>query len=186
MSFASGLSLLRKATQRAMIVIQCPICPSRLVWAMQNAQVLNTLLVSIAEAYQRLVASIEKEAQEAESLNESKAMWFGEAYAENLNLNLDSEKDALPSFVLSLSPPEWQKLTKQAVKAELHGAPHSLSTPFLTALKFMEERQLNWHASPLKTNPTCQAPHISHGSEPLCVTLVRQARGIVSQLSLDD
>jgi hypothetical protein len=172
LSFTSGLLLLRGAAQKAMTVLRCHICPTKLVWGMQNAQLLNTLILSLAEAYQGIVSAIDTEAQRAES----KTVWFGD-------VEPGSESGSL---TLTLSPAEWRKFSKRAVKAEIYGVPHSSSTSFFGVLQAMEDRQIGWHASMPPLNFRCQAPGVPHHGEPVCVMLVRQARGIITRLPLDE
>ncbi|KAF7561908.1 hypothetical protein G7046_g2208 [Stylonectria norvegica] len=183
--FASGLSLLRDITARAVTIIQCPTCPSRFVWAMQNAQVLNTLIMSTAEAYQRVFQSVEAEARRAESLNETKALWFGETQATDSALGVEDRAHGPLSFALSLSPSEWQQLAKKAMKSEIIGAAHSSSTPFLTMLQLLEDRQLKWHSGISPASVRCHAHNHVGDKEPMCVLLVRQAREMVTQLPFD-
>ncbi|KAJ4162874.1 hypothetical protein NW754_014292 [Fusarium falciforme] len=45
---------------------------------MQNAQLLNTLIISIAEGYKKIVKSVEDEAQRAQEGNESKLLFIGD------------------------------------------------------------------------------------------------------------
>ena len=182
--FAAALSSLRDATQKAMTVLQCSICPSRLVWAMQNAQLLNTLILSIAGSYQRAVGSLELETARAESLNETKSIWFGEVRQNGTENGTGTDQH--PSFTISLSPSEWQKLSKKAAKDEIYGAPHTSSTSFWSVLQAMENRQIEWHSICPPANLACQAPGLPHHGEPLCVMLVRQAKGVITRLPLDD
>lgn len=186
LSFTSGLLLLRGSAQKAMTVLRCSICPSRLVWGMQNAQLLNTLILSLAEAYQGIVSSIDAEAQRAESLNETKALWFGEAQPNGMASENGTGIGHGDSLTLTLSLTEWQRLSRKAVKAEIYGAPHLSSTSFFSLLQAMEDRQIGWHASMPPINFRCQAPGLPHHGEPVCVMLVRQARGIITRLCLDE
>ncbi|CAM1503252.1 Fc.00g080280.m01.CDS01 [Cosmosporella sp. VM-42] len=182
MSFAVGLSLLRSATLKAVTVVQCPVCPVKFVWAMQNAQLLNTLILSIAESYQRMVKFIDDEVVRAERTNEQKTLWFGEPQT---GLSPENGPGA-PSFTLSLSPSEWRTLTKKAVKGEIYGDATLSSASFMSMLQLMEARQLKWHSDGPPVNLHCKAPGEEHDGEPMCVMLVRQARGVVSRLPLDD
>lgn len=185
-SFMTGLSLLRDTVQKATTVLDCQTCPSRMVWAMQNAQLLNTLILSIAEAYHRIVSSIESETHRAESMNESKALWFGEVQSNGLGNENGAGLNGAPSFTLNLSPSEWQKLSKKAVKAEIYGTPQSSTKPFFSLLQSMEDRQFGWHSTMPPVNFRCQAPGMRHDGEPLCVMLVRQARALITRLPLED
>ncbi|KAI7591683.1 hypothetical protein KC346_g16254, partial [Hortaea werneckii] len=59
-SFPHTLVPLRKAMQTATSILTCPICPQRFLSAMQNTQLLGTLLVCIAERFRGVVEGIDK------------------------------------------------------------------------------------------------------------------------------
>ncbi|KAL6414479.1 hypothetical protein AUP68_01008 [Ilyonectria robusta] len=184
--FTSGLAQLRTVTGRAATILECQICPSEFVWAMQNSQLLNTLLVSIAETYRRLVTFIEEEAQRATNNNESKTFFISETQPGNPEMEMRDGSYIPPSFPLSLSPEKWKLLAKEAVKADVFGSPHSTFTSFANLLQLMEDRQLGWHSGAL---PSCISVghHLHHHApdkEPMCVMLVRHTKSLINQLSL--
>ncbi|KAH7143716.1 hypothetical protein EDB81DRAFT_503101 [Dactylonectria macrodidyma] len=185
--FTAGLVQLRTVTARALAILQCPICPGEFVWAMQNSQLLNTLLVSIAETYRRLIEFIEEEAQRATDNNESKTFFISETQPGNPDLEMRDGSYIPPSFALSLSPAKWESLAKEAIKVDVFGSPHSSLTSFLDVLQLMEERQLGWHSGAL---PSCvrvgvNHHHHPHNKEPTCVMMVRHTKAIVNGFSLN-
>ncbi|KAI7081815.1 hypothetical protein KC356_g8852 [Hortaea werneckii] len=60
-SFPHTLLPLRTAMQTATTILTCPICPQRFLSAMQNTQLLGTLLVCIAEKFRGVVEGIDGE-----------------------------------------------------------------------------------------------------------------------------
>ncbi|KAF4458468.1 hypothetical protein FALBO_14794 [Fusarium albosuccineum] len=187
MQFAARLSLLRHLTGTAAGIIQCQVCPTKFLWAMQNAQLLNTLLISIAEEYKKIVKAVEDETHRAQEAKESKLLFISEG------ANLDqppTDTNALPDpsgLPLSLDPLDWQNIAKRAIKSELFGSPHSLSTSFTHMLQLMEERQEGWHSGtlPVTKGIGCRLPHQMKDKDPHCVSIVKHTRGMVSHLLQD-
>ncbi|KAH7159714.1 hypothetical protein B0J13DRAFT_111455 [Dactylonectria estremocensis] len=185
--FTTGLVQLRTVTARALAILQCPICPGEFVWAMQNSQLLNTLLVSIAETYRRLIEFIEQEAERATSNNESKVFFISETQPGDPGMEMRDGSHIPPSFSLALNPARWESLVKEAVKADVFGSPHSSLTSFSDVLQLMEERQLGWHSGAL---PSCVRVGVNHHNhppdkEPTCVMMVRHTKAIINGFSLD-
>ncbi|KAM5362223.1 hypothetical protein ACJZ2D_012663 [Fusarium nematophilum] len=193
--FTARLSLLRHLTSTAAGIIQCQVCPTKFLWAMQNAQLLNTLIISIAEGYKKIVKSVEDETQRAREANESKLLFISEGGDSNRHDEANSSSGSGsgntshdPSgFPLTLDPLDWQGIAKKAIKAEIFGSPHSMSTSFTTMLQLMEERQQGWHsgALPVTAGIGCRMPHQMKDKDPHCVSLVKHTRGMVSHLLLD-
>ncbi|KAM0435836.1 hypothetical protein ACHAPT_002727 [Fusarium lateritium] len=183
--FAARLSLLRDLTANASGIIQCQVCPTKFLWAMQNAQLLNTLIISIAEGYKKIVKSVEDETQRAQEGNESKILFISEG--EKYEQSSQNGNTHGPGFPLSLDPLDWQSIAKKAIKAELFGTTHSISPSFTTMLQLMEDRQQGWHSGslPVSKGIACRLPHQMQDKEPHCVSLVKHTRGMVSQLLTD-
>ncbi|KAF4451625.1 hypothetical protein F53441_5481 [Fusarium austroafricanum] len=76
--FTARLSVLRHLTTSAATIIQCTVCPTKFLWAMQNAQLLNTLIISLAEGYKKIVKSVEEETKRAQDAKESKQLYIAE------------------------------------------------------------------------------------------------------------
>ncbi|RMJ13147.1 hypothetical protein CDV36_007195 [Fusarium kuroshium] len=187
LAFAARLSLLRDLTANASSIIQCQVCPTKFLWAMQNAQLLNTLIISIAEGYKKIVKSVEDETQRAQEGNESKLLFIsdGEKYEQTSQNGNPSYGQS--GFPLSLDPLDWQNIAKKAIKAELFGTKHSISPSFTTMLQHMEDRQQGWHSGslPVTSGIGHRLPHQMKDKEPHCVSLVKHTRGMVSQLLAD-
>lgn len=155
---------------------------------MQNAQLLSTLIISIAEGYKKIVKSVEDETQRAQEGDESKLLFIadGEKH-EQASQNGSNASYGQSGFPLSLDPLDWQNIAKRAIKAELFGAKHSISPSFMTMLQLMEDRQQGWHSGslPVTSGIACRLPHQMKDKEPHCVSLVKHTRGMVSQLLAD-
>jgi hypothetical protein len=62
-SFPTALQPIREAMSTASQVISCPVCPTRFITGLQNVQLLNALLMSLAERFSRILTSISNEAE---------------------------------------------------------------------------------------------------------------------------
>ncbi|KAJ4120101.1 hypothetical protein NW768_010384 [Fusarium equiseti] len=178
--FTSRLSVLRHLTTTAAGIIQCQICPTKFLWAMQNAQLLNTLIVSLAEGYKKIVKFVEEETIRAQEANEAKVL----CVAENQNFE-PSENTS--GFQMSLEPEDWQIIANKAIKAEVFGTKYSSSTTFVAMLQLMEDRQNAWHSGHAHIPPGIgnRMPHQMHEKEPHCVSVVKHTRDMISQLLSD-
>jgi hypothetical protein len=61
--FPTALHPIREAMSTASQVISCQICPTRFITGLQNVQLLNALLMSLAERFSRILTSISAEAE---------------------------------------------------------------------------------------------------------------------------
>ncbi|KAJ4265098.1 hypothetical protein NW762_005344 [Fusarium torreyae] len=183
--FTARLSVLRHLTTTAAGIIQCQVCPTKFLWAMQNAQLLNTLIISIADGYKKIVKSVEDETKRAQEANESKLLYI----TEGVKLDTTSQNAGLDPMVfpLSLQPADWQNISNKAIKAELFGTAHSTAMSFITMLQLMEDRQHMWHSGQAHVPPGIgtRLPHQMHEKEPHCVSVVKHTKDMISHLLLD-
>ncbi|EKJ74964.1 hypothetical protein FPSE_04856 [Fusarium pseudograminearum CS3096] len=165
--FTSRLSVLRHLTTTAGGIIQCQICPTKFLWAMQNAQLLNTLIISLGEGYKKIVKSVEDETIQAAEAKEAKIVSITE-----------DQQPGTPGFQMSLDPEDWQNIANKAIKAELFGTKHSTTTSFVEMLQWMEDRQNAWHSGHTHLPPGIgtRMHHQMHEKEPHCVSVVKHTR----------
>ncbi|KAH6894583.1 hypothetical protein B0T10DRAFT_456813 [Thelonectria olida] len=181
--FSSGLTRLRSVTSRALAILQCNVCPTDFVWAMQNSQLLNTLLVSIAETYRTLVESITEEARRAAQNNETKTLFINESQPGVIDGSF-----ATPSLHVNLTPKQWELVVKSAVKDDIFGTSNSTLGSFANLLQAMEDRQIGWHSGLLGScirDDHHHAHRHSTDKEPMCVMLVRHTKAIINRLELN-
>jgi hypothetical protein len=154
---------------------------------MQNSQLLNTLLVSIAETYRSLVESITEEARRAAQNNETKTIFINESQPGLSDLGAMDGSFGAPSLRVSLTPQQWEAMVKNAVKDDIFGTANSTSGSFAGLLQAMEDRQIGWHSGLLGTcirDDHHHAHRHSTDKEPMCVMLVRHTKAIIDRLEL--
>jgi hypothetical protein len=171
LSFPSGLPFLRKTVSTASQIAHCQICPTSHLSAMQNIQLLGTLLMSVGQQYGVILESIDKEAKASKEQNELKRLQFSE-------VGVDCCTEA-PSYSLELNPSEWADLAKKAVKAEVYGN-GTHEGCLWSVLNYLEQRQAQWHAVP----PHQDCPHQYHQSEeePFCIKILHKAKESIEAL----
>lgn len=150
---------------------------------MQNAQLLNTLIISLAEGYKKIVKFVEEETIRSQEASETKSLFITEGQSLNATLRGDS---AL-GFQMSLDPEDWQNVANKAIKAELFGTKYSTTTSFVAMLQSMENRQNAWHSGHSHVPPGIgtRLPHQMHDKEPHCVSVVKHTRDMISHLLSD-
>ncbi|KAI8716734.1 hypothetical protein NCS52_00967700 [Fusarium sp. LHS14.1] len=169
-SFPSGLYLLRKIIATATQMAHCQNCPTRYLYAMQNVQLLGTLIMSIANQYGAILESIDTEARASD---QSKLLRFG--------LGLSSP-DVASDLSIEASPSEWRALANRAVRSEVYGG-SSKSDCFWALLDVLEKRQIMWHTVPPSPDfPTMCPPEM----QPLCIRLILEARRVLGTLRFYD
>lgn len=155
--FPTALHPLREAMSTASQAIACPVCPTLFITGLQNVQLLNALLMSLAERFSRVLASINNEANSLE-LHNSTVSTPSELKTKTFRLADLSTPGHLHSggphcaaaFSLSFTPAEWRSMAKKVVRAEVHGpADGSECCPYLLGLiTQMEQRQERTHRAP--------------------------------------
>jgi hypothetical protein len=141
---------------------------------MQNAQLLNTLIVSLAEGYKKIVKFVEHETIRAQEANEDKSLVIAEG-----------QQPDMPGFQMNLDPEDWQSIANKAIKAELFGMKQT--TSFVGMLQLMEDRQNAWHSGHTHVAPGIgtRMPHQMHEKEPHCVSVVKHTRDMICHLLSD-
>ncbi|KAK5168325.1 uncharacterized protein LTR77_006894 [Saxophila tyrrhenica] len=168
--FPFALHPLRSAMQTAADVLACEHCPQRFISAIQNTQLIGTLLMSLAERYGKVLSAISSEAERAEREGEKKKFRLADLNTANGHLHTNGIGCAA-AFNLELEADEWRSLAKKVVRAEVCGAddggemnplsesnemngtgggdPHSHCPSFLGIISKMERRQEFWHNKPM-------------------------------------
>ncbi|KAF5685593.1 nonribosomal peptide synthetase [Fusarium circinatum] len=171
LSFPSGLPFLRKTISTASQIVHCQICPTSHLSAMQNIQLLGTLLMSVGQQYGVILESIDKEAEISMEKNELKRLQFSE-----VGVGYSTEAT---SYSLELGPAEWADLATKAVKAEVYGNGRE-DECLWGVLNYLEKRQAHWHAVPQHQD----CPHQTHQAEeePFCIKILHKAKESIETL----
>lgn len=149
--FPFALHPLREAMQTASEVLSCEQCPQRFITAIQNTQLIGTLLMSIAERFSKVLESITSESLRADQANETKKFRLADLNTSTSHLHTGGLGCAA-AFSIDLSPSEWRSMTKKVVRAEVHGPSdgNNCCVYFLALTKQMAERQNKWHQPEMK------------------------------------
>ncbi|KAL1306650.1 hypothetical protein AAFC00_005325 [Neodothiora populina] len=182
-TFPPSLHLLRTATATGWDVLHCGQCPILYLSAMQNIQLLGLLIVSLAERYDKLLKSIDDETERCDAANEMKTFRVGDTSLATAHMHT-GQLDCPASFLIELQSSEWRTMVKKVIRADVHGSNGEGSLALLNLIDKMEERQHGWHvAHPVRDAPPCERP--SAGEQPMCLTLVREAKRIIRSLDFD-
>ena len=161
-SFPQTLTPLRTAMQTATTTLTCPICPQKFLSAMQNTQLLGTLLVCIAERFRGVVEGIEEEGKGKEGKGEEWRAWakgvvWGEIYGKKKKKEKEGcEKGGVEDGGEAAGEEEEDpSLRPSASTSSSSSAPFATTTTttnsppihFLALTKAMYDRQLAWHSS---------------------------------------
>jgi hypothetical protein len=156
--FPTSLHPLREAMSTASQAITCPVCPTLFITGLQNVQLLNALLMSLAERFSRILASINAEANDLQVYNskvsspqELKTKTFRMADLSTPGHLHSGGPGCAAAFELSFTPAEWRSMAKKVVRAEVYGPADGSDecSPFLLGLiTQMEERQERVHRAP--------------------------------------
>lgn len=186
-TFPFALHPLREAMSTASEVLSCDQCPTRFISAIQNTQLVGTLLVSIAERFSKILTSITNEATRAEEANETKKFRLADLNTSTLHLHTGGIGCAA-AFHIDLSPQEWRSMTKKVVRNEVYGpSDGNTCCPFFLGIaQQMQDRQEYYHTKPLpddfpkdpKTGIPMGGRHIPK-EEHLCLKMVGYARKLV-------
>jgi hypothetical protein len=167
-SFPTALHPLREAMSIATQVLSCTTCPTRFITGLQNVQLLNALLMSLAERFSRVLTSITNEATSLEQHNasaspsEQKSKLFRLADLSTPGHLHTGGLGCAAAFSLSFTPAEWRSMAKKVVRAEVHGPSDGTNccAYLLGLITAMEKRQDQWHKMP----PPTDFPKDSNGN----------------------
>ena len=136
--------------QTATAVIACPSCPQRFISAIQNTQLVGTLLISIAERFGKTLQSITTEAIRTDLAHETKKFRLADLNTSTSHLHTGGIGCAA-AFSVNLTPSEWRGIAKKVVRAEVHGPSEGnhCCPWFLELVGQMEKRQEYWHDKPV-------------------------------------
>ncbi|KAF5561981.1 hypothetical protein FPHYL_5921 [Fusarium phyllophilum] len=171
LSFPSGLPFLRKTISTARQIAHCQICPASHLSAMQNIQLLGTLLMSVGQQYGVILESIDKEAEASKEKNELKRLQFSE-----VGVGYSAEASG---YTLEFSPTDWADLAKKAVKAEVYGNGREEECLW-SVLNYLEQRQTQWHAVP--PHQDCPHQYPQSEEEPFCIKILHKAKESIEAL----
>jgi hypothetical protein len=179
LTFPSGLQPLRKAIATATEMAHCQVCPGNYLFAMQNIQLIGTLVMSIVKQYDVILQSIDEEGGPLDQPPQSKHLHFRDAEKETIG---GSTKDDSLDYPIEVSPAQWTTLAKKVVKNEVYGrggSQHSL----WALLIFLEQRQVKWHAVPPKRD--CRHNH-QPDDEPFCIKIIWKSKELLEALNFQD
>lgn len=159
-SFPTALYPLREAMSVASQVLSCTTCPIRFITGLQNVQLLNAVLMSLAERFSRVLTSITTEATSLEQHNasaapsEQKSKLFRLADPSTPGHLHTGGLGCAAAFSLSFTPAEWRSMAKKVVRAEVHGPSDGTNccAYLLGLITAMEKRQDQWHKMPPPTD----------------------------------
>ncbi|RMZ00252.1 hypothetical protein D0862_06820 [Hortaea werneckii] len=171
-SFPHTLLPLRTAMQTATSILTCPVCPEKFLSAVQNTQLLGTLLVCIAERFRGVVEGIEaeegREGKGGEWRGWAKGVVWGEVYGRGRGrrggggggmkgvVGDDGETDeegeeegdrALRSSTSTSSSSSSSSCSTFAPSITATTTTEPPPIHFLALTKAMYDRQLAWHSS---------------------------------------
>ena len=145
--FPSSLVVLRGALKVAEEVLACRICPERFLSAVQNTQVVGTLIVSCAERFSRVLEGIEQAARRAGDGGPGTRVRVG-------GTGMGMGKEGGEGVEVLVSPEEWRTLAKRALRVEVLGTPAlesgvddleiSSKLSLIGVIEQMEKRQMGY------------------------------------------
>ncbi|KAI0834755.1 hypothetical protein F5Y06DRAFT_151311 [Hypoxylon sp. FL0890] len=180
------LALLRNSIETATGILNCEYYPLRYFSVIQNATLLGILCVCLAECYARILRWIDNEARRASSTGERKRLRIHGKDVDANNYIQPAKQNALPSFLIEVSPGDWKNLMRNAVRAEVFGVEGHKDNGFISFMDRLEERQRRWHQEP--PAPDCPATYRSSCESsdqlPTCLVIIGDARSFVDFLDL--
>ncbi|KXL48080.1 hypothetical protein M433DRAFT_63440 [Acidomyces richmondensis BFW] len=185
-AFPFALHPLREAMQTSSEVLRCEQCPRRFITAIQNTQLIGTLLMSIAERFGRVIESINNESIRANLANETKKFRLADLNTSTSHLHTGGIGCAA-AFSIDLSPAEWRAMAKKVVRAEVHGPSdgNTCCTYLMGLTKQMEDRQEKWMGAPIPHDFPLDSSGVPIGGkhipreDHLCLKLVAYCRKII-------
>ena len=144
-TFPFALHPLREAMQTAADVLSCNECPKRFISAIQNTQLIGTLLMSIAERFGKILQAISAEAVRAENAGEEKKFRLADLNTSTSHLHTNGIGCAA-AFSITIPPSEWRSIAKKVVRAEVYGPSdgNNCCPFFMGLLQRMEGRHQYW------------------------------------------
>lgn len=179
LTFPSGLQQLRKAITTATEMAHCQVCPGNNLFAMQNIQLLVTLVMSIVKQYDVILQSIDEEGGSLDQQPRTKHLHFKVAEDE---ITDTPTTDGSLDYPIEVSPAQWTILAKRVVKNEVYGRDGSHNSLW-ALLIFLEQRQLKWHAVPPKRD--CRHNH-QPDDEPFCIKFIWKSKELLAALKFED
>ncbi|KAF2222948.1 hypothetical protein BDZ85DRAFT_281988 [Elsinoe ampelina] len=190
-TFPGSLHKLRQSISCAWNVLHCPLCPLTYLTGFQNVQLLGMFTVSVAERYSKVLAAIDKEAEDAIAEGRTKSFRMGDLQMGTSHLHSSDPKLCMAHMCLDLDPRQWRQLVRRVVKGEIMGTAQHCCPSFMTLIDGMITRQENWH----KIGPPADYPR-PFTEEELemiknpktmkgCLTMVFEAKKIIEHMTFD-
>jgi hypothetical protein len=187
-TFPFALHPLREAMQTAFEVLECQQCPTKFITAVQNTQLLGTLLMSIAERYSKVLESITSESLRAEVAVEMKKFRLQDLNTSTSHLH-GGGLGCAAVFAVEMSPADWRGMAKKVVRAEVHGPSdgNNCCCYFKGLTAKMQERQEKWHRPdhvmpddmPRTADGTPIGGHYTPKEDHVCMKLIAYADKLV-------
>lgn len=178
-SFPKSLVPIKKAIITASDILECEACPKTTGSAMQNMFTLVTLLMSLLEQVRKVLASIEDEVSQVQSMGGTKPLHMGDDPLDIQYSNFTGETTM--SMSVDTPPEEWGRLAKLFVRNQIVGTSERPQT-LTYIVDRLKVRQETWHATKKKTKTLlgefakCVA---DENGEYMCLKLVRMIKGMV-------
>jgi hypothetical protein len=185
--FPMTLPPIRLACNTAYGVLTCQQCPKDRNTAMSNLMLLTTLLTSIVERYDRILKQIDADAQQASNAGETVPFRMGENRPEYAHLHTGT-LDCPMGFDIDLSPSEWRKLARKAIRADVLGpAPHGRQS-ISDIVDLFEQRQHQWHLRPEVESLRVQCAKLNGNNvaaaDGMCLRFIQVIRNHIQCLEL--
>lgn len=144
-TFPYSLHPLRQAMKAIDGALDCQICPYKFITAIQNTQMLGTVMMTVAERFNKILSSITTEAQRAEDEDETKKFRIADLNTSTSHLHYGGVGCAA-AFHIDLSPSEWRRIAKQVVKAEVYGSKegNECCVAYIHLVEKLEGRHQYW------------------------------------------
>ncbi|KAH9845513.1 trypacidin cluster transcription factor-like [Teratosphaeria destructans] len=145
-AFPFALHPLREAMQTTSEVLACGQCPTKFITAMQNTQLVGTLLLSIADRFSKILEAINVESSRADFARETKKFRLSDLSTSTPYMHTGGI-GCLAAFYIDLSSAEWRAMVKKVVRAEVQGPVdgNGCRPYFLGLTQKMRNRQDRWH-----------------------------------------
>jgi len=186
-SFPVTLPPIRLACNTAYGVLACQQCPKDRNSAMSNVMLLTTLLTSIVERYDRVLKQIDADAQQASNAGETISFRMGENRPEYAHLHTGTS-DCPMGFDVDISPSEWRKLARKAIRADVLGPAPNGRQSISDIVDLFEQRQHQWHLRPEAESMRMQCAklngnHVTAG-DGMCLRFLQVIRNHILCLEL--
>ncbi len=189
-TFPLALPTIRLACNAAYGFLVCQQCPKDRNTAMSNLMFLTTLLTSIVERYDRVLKQVDADAQQASGSGKAIPFRMGENRPEYAHLHTGTF-DCPMGFDVDISPSEWRKLARKAIKADVLGPAPNGRQSISDIVDLFEQRQHQWHLRPDMENMRIQCGrlngnHVATAGDAVCLRVIQVIRDHIQCLDLEN